>query len=128
VRLADKVERVHAHDAGTPHGLTTLLERLQSKLLADMAEEERSLFPAVLRGDRTAAAEVIGGLSARKTLYAEDIHAIEATANGFDPPSGACPSWQRLYVTTARLVDELRHHVHLEHNVLFPRLLESESE
>ncbi len=123
VELARRVETVHQFDADTPHGLAEVLERLQSRLVADMAEEERGLFPAIRNGDRTVTREMVHGLQAVRRRYADDIHAIEDIANGFDLPPGACQSWQRLYFGTARLVDELRYHIHLEHNVLFPRLL-----
>lgn len=123
IDLARRVEAVHQFDADTPHGLTQALERLQSRLVADMAEEERGLFPAIRDGDRAVTEEMIHGLQAVRRRYSDDIHALEDIANGFDLPPGACQSWQRLYFGTARLVDELRYHIHLEHNVLFPRLL-----
>lgn len=122
IELARKVETVHQFDADTPLGLSEALERLQSRLIADMAAEEDSLFPAIRAGDAAARA-IIGRLQADRQHYSHDIHAIEEIANGFDLPPGACQTWQRLYFGTARFVDELRYHVHLEHNVLFPRLL-----
>lgn len=123
IELARKVETVHQFDADTPHGLAEALQRLQSRLIGDMAEEEGNLFPAIRDGDLTAARAVIHRLQAGRHRYSDDIHAIEEIANGFDLPPGACQSWQRLYFGTARFVDELRYHVHLEHNVLFPRVL-----
>lgn len=123
IELAHRVEAVHQFDADTPHGLAQVLERLQSRLVTDMAEEERGLFPAIRNGDRTITREMIHSLQTVRRRYSGDIHAIEDIANGFDLPPGACRSWQRLYFGTARLVDELRYHIHLEHNVLFPRLL-----
>lgn len=123
IELARRVEAVHQFDADIPHGLSEVLERLQSRLVADMAEEERGLFPAIHNGDRTVTREMIHSLQTVRRRYSDDIHAIEDIANGFDLPPGACQSWQRLYFGTARLMDELRYHIHLEHNVLFPRLL-----
>lgn len=123
IELARRVEAVHQFDHDTPHGLSEVLERLQSRLIADMAEEEHSLFPAIRNGDRTVTRELIHSLQAVRRRYSDDIHALEDIANGFDLPPGACQSWQLLYFGTARLVDELRYHIHLEHNVLFPRLL-----
>jgi len=123
IELARKVETVHQFDADTPHGLSEALKQLQSRLIADMAEEEGNLFPAIRDGDRTAARDIIGRLQARRRHYPESIHTIETIANGFDLPPGACQSWQRLYFGTARFVDELRYHVHLEHNVLFRRVI-----
>lgn len=123
VKLARRVETVHQFDADTPHGLSEVLERLRARLVADMAEEESTLFPTIRNGDRTVTREMVHSLQAVRRRYSDDIHAIEEIANGFDLPPGACQSWQRLYFGTARLVDELRYHIHLEHNVLFPRLL-----
>lgn len=61
--------------------------------------------------------------SAGRHTYADAVHELEELANGFELPPGACRSWQLLYFRAARFIDELRYHLHLENNVLFPRVL-----
>ena len=46
---------------------------------------------------------------------------LEELAHEFEPPTDACRSWCALYTGAEKLVDDLREHIHLENNVLFPR-------
>ena len=48
--------------------------------------------------------------------------------SGFELPEGACGSWQALYTGVEKLVTDLTEHIHLENNVLFPRILTLEEE
>lgn len=47
----------------------------------------------------------------------------QALTDDFTPPEGACMTWRTLYARLERFDLELRHHIHLENNVLFPRVL-----
>lgn len=51
----------------------------------------------------------------------ELLRRLETLANGFALPEEACRSWQALYGGTAKLVDDVMEHIHLENNVLFRR-------
>lgn len=53
--------------------------------------------------------------------HGEHVRHLEAIAKSFVLPKGACRSWEALYVGTAKLVDDVMEHIHLENNVLFPR-------
>jgi regulator of cell morphogenesis and NO signaling len=37
-------------------------------------------------------------------------------------PAGACTTWQALYAGTRQFQDDLMEHIHLENNLLFPRV------
>ena len=47
---------------------------------------------------------------------------------GFTPPDDACPTWHALYAGLAELESNTHQHVHLENNVLFPRILGLEAD
>ena len=120
VRLARKVEQVHAGHASVPRGLADLLERMAQELEQHMCKEELILFPAM--------ASAMNGLEApiARMRHEHDDHGqtlgeLEALTGNFTVPSGACRTWQALYAGASKFADDLRQHIHLENNVLFPR-------
>ena len=44
----------------------------------------------------------------------------------FQPSEGACPTYRALYNGLEEVERDLRQHVHLENNIVFPRALEME--
>lgn len=123
VALAEKVERVHADKPDCPKGLTAALREAEVELDAHMKKEELILFPMVLRGAGAAATGPIAVMELEHQGHAERLARIERLAHAFVPPEGACNSWRALYSGTRRFVDDVMEHVHLENNVLFPRVL-----
>lgn len=107
---------------------------LREELEDHMAKEERILFPYALRLEETAAR---GGSLARATFGSIDApigvleheHELAGAAlakmreltGDYVPPAGACTTFRGLYHGLAELDRELREHIHLENNVLFPR-------
>lgn len=122
LELAERVETVHRFDASTPHGLAEALDRLQQVLVPLMDREERVLFPALCEGDHAAVAAHMQEAGDERGSVAGLLHEIEQLTGDFSLPEGACRTWQTLYFEAARFDDELRYHMHLENNVLLPRL------
>lgn len=122
LELAERVETVHRFDANTPHGLAEALERLQQVLVPLMDREERMLFPALCGGDHAAVAAYLQEADDERGSVAGLLHEIEQFTASFSLPEGACHTWRTLYFEAARFDDELRYHMHLENNVLLPRL------
>jgi regulator of cell morphogenesis and NO signaling len=48
---------------------------------------------------------------------------MQKLTDGFTPPAGTCNTWRALYAGLEALDADLREHIHLENNVLFPRAL-----
>ncbi|MBS0224510.1 MAG: iron-sulfur cluster repair di-iron protein [Proteobacteria bacterium] len=120
VQLARTVEKVHAGNPAVPRGLADLLDRTAQGLEQHMAKEELILFPAM--------AKAMPGLEAPIARMRHEHHdhgrtleELEALTKGFTVPSGACRTWQTLYAGASKFADDLRQHIHLENNVLFPR-------
>ncbi|AAX88730.1 predicted regulator of cell morphogenesis and NO signaling [Haemophilus influenzae 86-028NP] len=53
----------------------------------------------------------------------QDVEVIKSLTNNCTPPADACFSWKALYSGINEFIDDLMHHIHLENNILFPRVL-----
>ena len=122
IRLARKVELVHAAHPEVPLGLANTLEAMYPELEDHMHKEETELFPLMRQGGDSVSAHPIARMRHDHDRLGEQVRHVEDIAKGFVLPEGACRSWQALYVGTAKLIDDLIEHIHLENNVLFPRL------
>lgn len=98
-----------------------------------MAEVERSVFPTIRQLEDTSqpANCNVGGvlkLMRRITLEHKDIgdalkKARQASSN-FVTPKGVGPAYAQLFGLLRRMEADVRHHVHKEEFILFPRVLE----
>lgn len=121
IRLAGKVEAVHRSHPQAPLGLADTLDELRRELETHMQKEELALFPLLRAGGHPMIAHPIRQMRDDHNDHGELLRRLERIAGGFRVPDGACRSWQALYVGTAKLVDDLMEHIHLENNVLFAR-------
>lgn len=119
LRLANKVERVHADKPDCPHGLSDHLLQMAQELELHMQKEENILFPMIKRGTGSM---VLGPISVMR--HEHDDHGValrdlERLTNNMQPPLGACNTWRALYLGLQKLRDNLMEHIHLENNLLF---------
>jgi regulator of cell morphogenesis and NO signaling len=121
IRLARRVEAVHADKEAVPRGLAALLEKMGAELDAHMRQEEDILFPLMRRGSHPMIGHPISVMRAEHDDHGEHLRLLEALTDGGVPPPGACNTWRALYAGTRKLADDLMEHIHLENNVLFPR-------
>ncbi len=121
VRLARKVEAVHAGHPEAPRGLADTLEAIQVELEEHRQKEETELFP-LMRQEHDSGAELpIAQMRLDHDRHGELLRRLDTLAHGFALPGDACRSWEALYVGTDKLIDDVMEHIHLENNVLFPR-------
>lgn len=125
VRLARKVEEVHAGHEQVPAGLADMLQSIIGELEVHMKKEELILFPAMRRGPNPRLADPIAQMRHDHDDHGEYVRRLEESTRGFTPPEGACRSWQALYAGVDKFADDLMEHIHLENNVLFPRFIAS---
>jgi regulator of cell morphogenesis and NO signaling len=134
-RLHDLMEKVvAAHGAAHPevHGLAQTLAELADDLLPHLAKEEKVLFPLTI--------ELLGAVEPTtfhcgsvmnpiRVMHVEHDRVGELLATlrhrtgGYVPPADACPTWRALSAGLAELEADIHTHVHLENNVLFPRIM-----
>ena len=120
--MARKVFRVHGDK--DPERLGALLEsflRLQAEVVAHLRQEEESLFPSLLRAATNEPAELEPFVDDHVRV-GQELHRIRELTDGFRVPDGACNTWNALWHGLAALETDLHEHIHLENNVLFPRV------
>lgn len=120
IRMARRVEAVHRDSPNCPHGLGDLLAIMAHELDEHQAIEEQMLFPAMLSGQYDLTHPVARMMSDHEDLGAQ-LETLAKLTTDFIPPDGACTTWRALYAACQKLDTDLRVHMHLENNILFPR-------
>jgi regulator of cell morphogenesis and NO signaling len=122
--LADKVHGAH----GSRHPELAEVARLVAELEADlephMAKEERVLFPAIT--SHVPGATLTPPIACMQVEHEETgalLAAVRAAAGDYEVPADGCASYQALYARLADLEADTFRHIHLENNVLFPKVL-----
>lgn len=117
-----KVNRVHGDKdpERLPRLLTTYLA-LESELADHMAREEEVLFPEMLQHGEEALVPVEVFVDDH-TAAGEALAEIRELTDGFRVPDYACNTWRALWHGLEALERSMHQHIHLENNVLFPRV------
>ncbi|WP_096156734.1 MULTISPECIES: iron-sulfur cluster repair di-iron protein [Bacillus] len=123
-----KVLRVHGHHQPHLAEIHSLFYELKKELEQHTIKEETVIFPAIMEAERTEVLQATEEL-ASKIKELEDEHdaagdimkRLREITNDFQPPEGACGTYQLVYRRLAAIEDDLFNHVHLENNVLFPK-------
>ena len=119
IRLARRVEHVHAARPDCPTGLADHLEAMLQDLQDHMAKEEDVLFPMLLAGNDAGAQAPISTLRHEHDQHGVALAQLEALTDDISAPKDACNTWRALYAGLAKLREDLMQHIHLENNVLF---------
>ena len=119
IRLARRVERAHRDHPEAPVGLTDLLSQVEYAMEAHMRKEEHGLFPE-LRAGETHMAVAMELMRDEHDDHARRLDELAALSRQHRPPAGACASWRALCAGTAKFADDLREHIRLENELLFP--------
>lgn len=130
-RLAPIVEKVRGVH-GVRHPALTEVASLYAALARDLPPhlelEERRLFPALeaLADGRPApAADVLPALALMQSQHdgaGAALHRLHELTNGYAVPADACASYREMLTGLAALEADLHTHVHLENNVVAPRV------
>ncbi len=120
-------------DAGTLRALDALdgvLAPLAIELEHHLMTEETTVFPVVREAEdnperAAVAAHLIRHLSNEHANACEALDKIREITSDFTPPEGATAALAELYEALADLDADLREHIRLENDVLFPRVASS---
>jgi regulator of cell morphogenesis and NO signaling len=123
LKMAKKVEAVHAEKPTVPAGLAELLDGLYQEAVSHLQKEECILFPMIQSGRGASCGGPIQVMEAEHRDVGEALGRARQLTNDLTPPQEACNTWRALYLGVARLEQEFFEHIHLENNVLFPRAL-----
>jgi len=131
-----KVARVHGDRHPELVELQPVVVGLVEELEMHLTKEERILFPYILslvgaapNGDACfgSAMGPIRVMDSEHEDAGQALATIRRLSSDLVPPADACGSYRALYTGLAELEQDLHQHIHLETNVLFPRVIELEA-
>lgn len=133
--LVDKVHGVH----GDRHPELARVQAAYTEAVAaldpHMTTEERVIFPAIARFEKSGAitafgsfAEPIDELRAEHEVVGRLFKEIRTLTDGYAAPDNACNSYRAMLKGLEEMELDLHEHIHKENNVLFPRVLELEQQ
>lgn len=135
--LMSKVVAAHAERHPEVHAVAATLAEITADLLPHLTKEERVLFPLTIEllGAVTPTELHCGSIrNPIQVMFAEHdrvgdlLATLRVQTDRYQPPADACPTWRALYAGLAELEADTHTHVHLENNVLFPRIVGIEAE
>lgn len=138
--LSQRIASKHSEKAPQYRSVATLIEQLRAEMFAHLEKEEQMLFPYIVRleealEDRSPApcacfrsvAQPVS-VMVREHDSAEGLLAqLRQLTNGFQPPAWACPRNAAFHASLAAFEADLRKHVHIENDLLFPQAITLES-
>lgn len=128
--LLDLVCERHSTDCPELLQIRACITELFGELASHMEKEETVLFPAIKQyHDGQWPAEIPVGLDMpiqamehEHAVAGDLVKKVRSLSNQYTPPSFACPSFRITYQKLKEFEDDLLQHIHLENNILFPRL------
>ncbi|MHB9133782.1 MAG: iron-sulfur cluster repair di-iron protein [Armatimonadota bacterium] len=125
--LMERVLRAHgAHHGEMLEALSRQVTSLKEELEAHLRKEEEVTFPAIahmISGHFDAAAlETIAELQDEHEGAGAIIAAIRDITDDFTLPEDACNTFSALYQGLQEMEQDIHQHIHLENNILFPRV------
>jgi len=123
IDLAAKVEQAHADKPDCPRGLKQHLSDITEAVDSHLAKEEQVLFPLISSGQTRDAVDPIRVMALEHEEHGENLRKTRDITREFFLPAEACTTWTELYRSLERLERDLMDHIHLENNILFPRVV-----
>ncbi|MEK5270063.1 iron-sulfur cluster repair di-iron protein [Aeribacillus sp. FSL K6-8394] len=126
-----KVMRVHGENHPHLIKIHKLFNELKTELEQHLWKEESEVFPLISQFEKQPTSEneqkmkkMIADLTNEHDKTGDIIKEIRRITNDYTLPNGACRTYQLVYNRLEALESDLFEHIHLENNVLFPRILQ----
>lgn len=126
-----KVYRVHGDTNPELEQVYKNFHALKQELELHLVKEEKEVFPHILAYEENQTNEnlqkavaAIDELESEHEAAGDLIKALREITSDFTPPLGACTTYRLTYQRLEDLESDLFQHIHLENNILFPRLQE----
>ncbi len=140
IELAANVLARHGDAHPELAAIHATLSLLETETIEHLAKEESVLFPYIVSLERSLTSSdetpvsCYGFLPDPVALLSHDhedvgrlLSHIRQLSHTFTPPLGVCLSYRIFYTGLQELEHDLRQHMHLENNILFPRAMKLES-
>jgi regulator of cell morphogenesis and NO signaling len=138
--LAAKVKTKHGENHPEIADIEKLFLVVGQEMIMHMQKEEQILFPYIealersVKGNGTleppffqTVRNPIHAMMKEHDSAGDLVKQIRKASSEYKHPTDACPSYQALYRDLQEFEADLRQHVHLENNILFPRAVEMEA-
>lgn len=129
--LTTKILRVHGAHHAELKDVHKLLHSLKMELEQHLIKEEELVFPLVVEYQKTKELDTLKK-AVQEIQALEDEHEgagsilkeLREITNNYELPEDACTSYGLTYKLLSDVEDDTFRHIHLENNILFPRLEE----
>ena len=134
--FAQKVATVHGTHNPENIEIASLFAQLSEELIAHLKKEEDILFPAIKQMINSSNNDFDFGMIESPVKMLEEEHdqagdiikKIQQLSNYFSTPDYACNTYKALYHKLEEFTNDLFQHIHLENNILFPKVRKMENE
>lgn len=134
--LAKKVVNRHGDSRPELPLIQTKVAELAEEMTQHQAKEELILFPHIsrlegsvregkpkLQGCFGTVANPIAMMTREHDSAGALMAEIRKLSQDFTPSAGACPTYHGFYIGLREFEQDLHQHIHLENNILFPRMI-----
>lgn len=128
--LTTKILRVHGLNHEELAKVHKLFHSLKTELEQHLIKEETIEFPLIKEYEKTKsedslnrAIKVVEELEQEHEGAGDILKELRKITNDYSVPEDGCNSYRLTYVKLEELEGDLFQHIHLENNILFPRLL-----
>ncbi|MEL7650135.1 MAG: iron-sulfur cluster repair di-iron protein [Sedimentibacter sp.] len=132
-RLSTTILRVHGGSHPELSRVHKLFHTLKMELELHLSKEEELQYPAIKKfetsgssHDLKEAVRVIRELQDEHTGAGNILKELRTITNDFTAPEDGCETYEMTYKKLEELESDVFQHIHLESNILFPRLFELE--
>jgi regulator of cell morphogenesis and NO signaling len=139
-QLAQRVVNRHGNTREELPAIQSKLAELGEELTAHLGKEEVVLFPYIanlerfVSGNGAMPRNCFGSISHPIAMMTQEhdiagslMAEIRRLSQDYTTPAGACPTFRAFYAGLEEFEQDLRRHIHLENNVLFPRAIALEA-
>lgn len=127
--LTNKILRVHGANHSELAKVHKLFHMLKMELEQHLIKEEEILFPLIKGYEKNPSAQslekiknVTNEIEAEHEQAGDIIKELRKITNQFQYPDDACTSFKLAYQKLEEMESDLFQHIHLENNILHPRL------
>jgi regulator of cell morphogenesis and NO signaling len=127
-----KIATVHGGNHPELMVVADLFAQVSNELSIHLKKEEELFFPAIKESLRNGSQNAklivnteIKGLSAEHEFAGDAIDRISVLTSAYKVPADGCNTYSTAFKMLHEFEDDLHIHVHLENNVLFPKVLKT---